>query len=255
MILALMVAAAAGCGSEEKQGGLGGDIEGTFWVLTSYLVDGQMKDAPADYPMDAEFQRGMVSGSSGVNTYGGSYTLSGSSLSVGNLASTMMAGPDEAMQAESAYLKNLEASSSYTAAGDVLTIFGRDGEELLIYARGTETGLTGTTWEATSYNNGTGAVVSILTGTSITAVFDGQGSVAGNSGVNNYNAPCTIDGKSLTIGMPVSSMMAGTAEAMEQEALYLAALQTTATWQVKRGELALRTADGALVASYGAKKQ
>jgi heat shock protein HslJ len=241
----------AGCGSK---GGKGGTLEGIDWVLRSYISGGAMQDVPASVTVDARFEGGRVSGSSGVNTYGATYTLSGSSLTIGDALSTMMAGPPLAMQVEQDYLAALPLSSSFTAGADSLNIYDKDGKQILTYARGQSPSLTGATWEATGYNNGKEAVVSILNGTTITAVFGEDGSLTGSGGVNNYTSTYTTSGKSITITPPMTTLMAGTPEAMEQEAAYLAALPTAATWSIQGSELALRREDGALVASYQAKK-
>jgi heat shock protein HslJ len=241
----------AGCGSK---GGKGGTLEGIDWVLKSYVSGGAMQDVPASVNVDARFEGGRVGGSSGVNTYGATYTLSGSKLTIGDALSTMMAGPPLAMKVEQDYLAALPLSSSFTAEADSLTIFDQDGKQLLVYARGQSPSLTGVTWEATGYNNGKSAVVGILDGTTITATFGEDGSLTGSGGVNNYNSTYTTSGKSITITQPLATLMAGTTEAMEQEAAYLAALPTAATWSIQGSELALRREDGALVASYQAKK-
>lgn len=78
----------------------GGKIEGIRWVLKSYDSKGSTTTAPLNVSIDALFRGGKLSGFSGVNTYQGLYKLSGSNLSVGQLASTMMAGPKDLMDAE-----------------------------------------------------------------------------------------------------------------------------------------------------------
>lgn len=61
-----------------------------------------------------EVRGGKISGNSAVNNYGGPYTAGpGDAFSVGDLASTMMAGPEPDMRSEGAYLKLLsEAEES-----------------------------------------------------------------------------------------------------------------------------------------------
>jgi len=64
-----------------------------------------------------------------------------------------------------------------------------------------------------------------------------------------------VNGNQVTIGPLASTMMfcedpAGT---MDQEAQYLAALQTAATYQIENNVLELRTTDGALAANFTKK--
>lgn len=248
-MLVLTILAGLGCGSKSS-GGTGGSFEGKDWVLLAYDTGSGMRGVPLSVSVDARFEGGRVSGNSGVNTYGASYTASGSSLTVAQAVSTMMAGPAEAMQVEQDYLAALARSSSYTASSDTLTIYDKDGGEILSYNLGKTPDLAGVTWKAVSYNNGTGGVVSVLADTTITAVFGEDDTLTGNGGVNNYNATYRAEGSNLTITAPVTTMMAGSTEAMQQEAAYLAALPTAETWRIRGGELELRRKDGALVVSY-----
>jgi heat shock protein HslJ len=95
------------------------------------------------------------------------------------------------------------------------------------------------------------AVVGIIEGTEINAVFGEDGSLSGSSGCNNYVTSYTAEGDQLTIGRVASTMMfcAEPEGVMEQEAAYLAALETAATFTIVNGQLELRTADGALAVS------
>ena len=85
-----------------------------------------------------KFAGGRISGSSAVNTYGGTYsTGSGGAFAVGQLASTEMAGPEPAMRAEGAYITLLQQARSCKLAGDTLTLFDGNGNESLTFARAT----------------------------------------------------------------------------------------------------------------------
>jgi heat shock protein HslJ len=124
----------------------------------------------------------------------------------------------------------------------------------LVYKAQTQD-LAGTSWEVISYNNGKQAVTSVLAGSSITAEFGKDGTLSGNSGCNSYNGSYTINGNQITIGPLASTRMACSAPegVMEQEAQYLAALETAATYQIEGTVLELRTQDGALAVQYNKK--
>jgi len=132
----------AGCGDDAADGGSdggGGDIgpaalDGTDWSLVRWRETGL---DPADFTITASFADGRISGTSAVNTYGGSYTTGGvNDFSVGDLASTMMAGPEPDMEAEAAYVGLLEDAASFHATETTLTLFGSDGAESLIFTAG-----------------------------------------------------------------------------------------------------------------------
>ena len=128
--LALSVAllAAAGCG------GSGSDaptLDGTAWRLTGWTLSSL---DPNDFTITAKFAGGKISGNSAVNNYGGPYTAGpGDAFSVGDLAGTMMAGPEPDMRAEAAYLKLLSGAKSYKLDGGGLTLFDQNGNESLIF--------------------------------------------------------------------------------------------------------------------------
>jgi len=115
--------------------------------------------------------------------------------------------------------------------------------------------LSGTNWNVIGYNNGKQAVTSVIAGTTLTASFGKDGNLTGSAGCNNYNGPYKVSGSQITIGPLASTMMAcaDPAGVMDQEAQYLAALGTAATYQIENNVLELRTKDGALAADFSKK--
>lgn len=138
----------AGCGGDGADGGTdgGGDtdtgsgeiggaaLDGTDWHLVRWRETGS---DPLDFTITASFADGKIGGTSAVNTYSGAYTTGGvNDFSVGDLASTMMAGPEPDMEAEAAYTRLLEDAASFHATESTLTLFGSDGAESLIFSAG-----------------------------------------------------------------------------------------------------------------------
>ena len=134
--VALAAAVVAGCGSSSGGAGGGGStsaasLAGTSWKLTGWSVSSQ---DPNDFTITAEFQDGRIGGKSAVNQYGGPYTAGDDgSFSVGELVSTMMAGPEPDMRAEQAYLKLLAEAKQFKVDGGTLTLSDANGNESLIY--------------------------------------------------------------------------------------------------------------------------
>jgi heat shock protein HslJ len=138
-VVASVVAFAAGCGSDDGSGGDGGAstsaaaLEGASWRLTGWSVSS--KD-PNDFTITAEFTDGRIGGTSAVNQYGGPYTADDDgSFSVGELVSTMMAGPEPDMEAEQVYLELLAQVDRFAIDGDELTLSAGSGNIALIYTR------------------------------------------------------------------------------------------------------------------------
>lgn len=102
LALTLAAAVAAGCGESSPS------LEGSAWKLTGWSISSQ---DPKDFTITAEFEDGRIGGTSAVNQYGGPYTSGDDgSFSVGELVSTMMAGPETDMQAEASYMTLLAAA-------------------------------------------------------------------------------------------------------------------------------------------------
>lgn len=196
---------------------------------------------------------GGASGFAGCNIYGGDYTVDGNSLTFGPLISTMMACEPALMTLEQAYLAALAKTASFQIVDGQLDLMDANGQMILSFAPLESKTLEGTNWVATSVNNGRQAVVSVQTGTEITALFE-NGQLSGTAGCNNYNASYTIDGDKIAITLPISTMMmcAEPEGLMEQEQAYLAALPQAATFQIREDQLEIRDAGGALLVSYTA---
>jgi heat shock protein HslJ len=122
------VLAAVGC-----SGGGSHALDGTSWRLTGWSVSSL---DPNTFTITADFAGGKISGKSAVNSYGGSYTAGpGSAFSVGEIASTLMAGPEPEMRAEQAYTMLLRQAKSFAVKSDTLTLSDANGNESLIFTR------------------------------------------------------------------------------------------------------------------------
>ena len=228
----------------------GGDLTGQVWVLSELSGNSPVSGTT----ITALFTKdGKVGGSSGCNSYSGEYTTSGSSITFkAPMAMTMMACPDDVMTQETAYMKALEAAKKFSVKGDQLTLSDGDNKALAIYKAQSQE-LSGTSWEVTSYNNGKQAVKSVLVDTTMTANFGEDGTLSGNSGCNEYNGPYKVDGDKIDLGPFASTRMACDQPVMDQETQYLAALETAAKYQIMGNVMEMRTADGALAASFNKK--
>jgi heat shock protein HslJ len=69
-----------------------------------------------------DLEESRVSGSGGANRIMGTFALAENELAFGPLATTMMAGPEEAMRRERAFLDALDRVTSYELEGRVLTL-------------------------------------------------------------------------------------------------------------------------------------
>jgi len=125
-VLVVACSSGGGASSAPSEGGAADPLTGTTWILVS--IDDVAVAAGLEGTL--AFDAGAASGSSGCNTFSGTYTLSGQDLAFGPLATTRMACVDEAASAfEAAYLVALEGVTAWAVPQDV--------------AMGTELTLTG----------------------------------------------------------------------------------------------------------------
>ena len=169
-------------------GGSGGTIEGTNWQLKSYVVSGTSTDVPAGVVVDAKFNGGNVAGFAGCNSYGGTATVSGSTIKIGDIRSTLMLCEGPGGDVETAYLAALPNAATFTATADALTLYDSSGKSILVYAAGSDNPLEGA-WNVTGYNNGNEAFVSPVAGSTMTATFTPDGQVAGSAGLQRLQRP------------------------------------------------------------------
>jgi heat shock protein HslJ len=106
------------------------DLSGTSWEVTSYNNGQQaVTGVLAGTTLTADFASdGTLSGNSGCNTFSGEYKVNGDQITIGPLASTMMACSDPAgvMDQETQYLAALQSAATYQIEGNVLQLRTKD---------------------------------------------------------------------------------------------------------------------------------
>lgn len=103
-------------------------LEGTRWQLSLFTTGDTSSSPLAGTSLTLELAKGQLRGRSGCNTYTGSYSLSGATLSVANLTSTKMACDEAVMQQESVYLGALASTQSFRLESGVLYLTHAGGE-------------------------------------------------------------------------------------------------------------------------------
>jgi len=237
----------AGCASTSGQDK---GPAGTGWKLITLNGQPALPDVTATIIFGSD---GQLSGSTGCNQYTGTYDTSGSQLTLVPSATTMMACPDPVMKQEQVFMATLSATSTYSVKTNQMTLKDASGNELATLLLMSAYSFTNTQWSATGYNNGSQAVVSVVVGSEITAIFGTDGSLNGYDGCNNYNGVFKASGNTITIQLAASTKMACPQPLMDQETQYLNALEKAATFKMGDGTLELHSSDGALQVSYQAK--
>jgi len=233
-----------------------GNVETSHLSLaeTSWTVERLGDDSgPALQELTLTFaENGRVSGHDGCNAFRGDATVKNSTIRIGDkLVGTMVACADDIEARARGYRAALMRATLFRIQNANLELTDADGT-VLIGLTPTPTSLSGTQWDAISYNNGKQAVVSLLNGTSITARFGEDGRITGHAGCNGYFASYKVTGQMIAMGPPASTRKACAEPAgvMEQEMLYLQALEMATQYQVSGKRLELRNIEGALVAAF-----
>lgn len=241
----VVVLAVTGCMSSDESD----DIEDTAWELATLDGTAALEDVTATLEFASE---GELVGSASCNNFFGTWESGDdNSLTLEPGGMTLMACAEPVNQQEQAYLAALSATASFELDGDELTLLDSDDNELATLTELEPADLTGTEWQATSYNNGQEAVVSVAEGTTITALFDEDGTLSGNAGCNQYGTEFEVDDDEITISDAVAmTLIACEQPVMDQESAYVQAIVLAATFDLGSDTLELRDADGALLASY-----
>jgi heat shock protein HslJ len=181
------------------------------------------------------------------NQVGGTYSVSGSSLTLQLGPSTLAACPPDS-QADQ-FLAGLGKVANYTVTGNNLEL-GLQGGGRMQYTAMAAPSLVGPNWQLLAYNNGRNAVQSVMIGTQPTATFGADGQVTGSGGCNTFAGPYQSTARTLSIGPLISTRMACDQPVMDQETAYLAALERTASYRFDSARLVLVDGTGATQAEF-----
>jgi len=220
------------------------------WVVTSYNTDrNDMAPPITGSLLTAVFGAdGTIEGNSGCNHFSGPYTIDGDGIAIGPLASTLVAcASSELQDQEAQYLALLVGSNKWSQDAGVLELQDTTGvgrQTTVIFSAANEAAYLGS-WDVAGFDDGSGAVVSPVSGSTLTAVFHPDGTIEGNAGCNAFSGPYTAIGTSMTIGPLATTRMACSSPALDtQEQQFLTALQSVATWEADDG-ITLRDWGGA----------
>jgi heat shock protein HslJ len=193
-LLPLILAVCVGC--------LGSDfadsLEGS-WQLVSGSVDSQQIPVDPDHPITLTIEGERVNGVAACNSYSGTFDLSGSAITVSDLAMTEMACfPEELMQAEAMYAEAMTRVDS-VALDQQLTLTG-DGVELVFdpVPPPEAADLTNTVWVLDGLIQGD-AVSTPVVDTRATVEFFTDGSMLGDTGCRPFSAQYAVSGDQVTV--------------------------------------------------------
>jgi heat shock protein HslJ len=221
-------------------------LVGTTWTLTTYRANGVMTPASTAAVAPLSFAAaGRLAGSTGCNSFGGTYTATASALTISLANQTLIACPAVLAPQEEAILKQLPSVANYTTTANALTLTDKNKTELFSYAAAS-TGIKDSAWKITGVNNGNGAVSTTALTEKLSASFDAGGQFSGFGGCNRLSGPYKLSGNNgLTIGPLVSTLIGCQGDVGELEAEYSTALAKVASYEISGTKLTLRDKNGA----------
>jgi heat shock protein HslJ len=197
-LLAVLALTAVGClGSDFEQ-----SLQGS-WQLTSGTVDGTEIPLIDSHPITITFDGDRVSGTAACNRFSGDFELSGSIISLGDLAVTEMGCfPPEVMELEMTFIDAITRATT-VAIDNGLVLSGSDVE---LTFGGVEpvpdASLTNTVWVLDGLV--TGDAVSSVLGERATLEFFTDGSVLGGTGCRFFSSSYEMTESDLMISELVS---------------------------------------------------
>ena len=223
-------------------------LTGVIWTLVELNGQQQIPDTEMIASFEAD---GSVSGTAGCNNYTSTYEVSTNQITFGLGAMTRKMCAEDVMEQENEFMVALEAAHTYEVIEGRLYLFDESFNAVAVF-QAVNQGLSGSSWEVVAYNNSQEAVINVIPESQLTISFAEDGQINGNAGCNDYFGAYEVIGENISLG-PIGMTEKACLEpegVMEQEMLFLAALETAATYRVEGSTMEMSSADGASVASF-----
>ena len=246
--------ASSACADQGSTGDGSPPLTGITWILDVGSVEALIGTTAPDARATIRFEEdGQTGGSSGCNTFGGTYSAGDDgfiAIEVGSM--TEMACEEPLMQLESAYVAALGSVDSSDVAGDrsELTLTGEDIALTFVAERPLP--LEGTAWRVDAIATGGDAVSSTSAGSEASLRLEGD-RVSGNASCNQLMGAYEIDGDAgggtIAFSDIATTRKLCSGPVMDQEHAVLSALEAAATYSIEGSTLALADYDGAFLLS------
>jgi heat shock protein HslJ len=216
-------------------------LVGPVWRLERILYNDGKEIRPAAgnrYTMQFLANR-RLEGQADLNRLTGTYTVSGTTLAIGPLASTRIADPPGSIAGE--FTKALGQASSFRVNGDRLLVELKFDSGTMTFVRPTVEPPSVPDSVAIAPIVGAWLLIRmnespLPSGGEIPTIeFEAGGSVGGTTGVNRYRATADVaqlaEGR-LALGQVAMTQRAGPPEAMKRESDFVSALRQVRVWKL-----------------------
>jgi len=195
------------------------NLNGTSWELAQVSQKGKNVVIPKEAKITINFLENEINGFSGINNYSGDYMVKNNFTLSADVATTLMAGPENLMNIEQNFLDILQSFPKISYNASTLTLSNKK-EVWTFKVLTLNKKLKNTSWKLLNMDGKDVSKLISKNENNITLSFNENG-INGNSGINNYFGDYEIVNNNIKIGPLGSTRMAGPENLMKVEREFL----------------------------------
>jgi len=195
------------------------NLNGTSWELIQVSRKGKNVVIPKEAKITINFLENEINGFSGINNYSGDYMVKNNFTLSADVATTLMAGPENLMNIEQNFLDILQSFPKISYNASTLTLSNKK-EVWTFKVLTLNKKLKNTSWKLLNMDGKDVSKLISKNENNTTLSFNENG-INGNSGINNYFGDYEIVNNNIKIGPLGSTRMAGPENLMKVEREFL----------------------------------
>lgn len=195
------------------------NLNGTSWELAQVSQKGKNVVIPKEAKITINFLENEINGFSGINNYSGDYMVKNNFTLSADVATTLMAGPENLMNIEQNFLDILQSFPKISYNASTLTLSNKK-EVWTFKVLTLNKKLKNTSWKLLNMDGKDVSKLISKNENNITLSFNENG-INGNSGINNYFGDYEIVNNNIKVGPLGSTRMAGPENLMKVEREFL----------------------------------
>ncbi|HEX9854122.1 MAG TPA: META domain-containing protein [Acidimicrobiia bacterium] len=225
------------------------DLWNETYSIVGLVVSGATRALVPDSNPSITFNGADMNGTTGCNSFFGTFSVDGDSISLSQLGQTEIGCEEPLTLQEQQIMAVLAAADRWSVEGGILTVGASDGTGALELGRGegppADAGLEGTRWVLDTLVDGDTASTPVA-GAEATLTIEG-GEAGGESGCNSFGGRVTVDPPTITFDEITTTEMACDQAVMDQEAFVYDVLGRATNFSIDGDLLTIDAGGRALV--------
>ena len=220
------------------------NLNGTSWELIQVSRKGKNVVIPKEAKITINFLENEINGFSGINNYSGDYMVKNNFTLSADVATTLMAGPENLMNIEQNFLDILQSFPKISYNGyNASTLTLSNKKEVWTFKVLTlNKKLKNTSWKLLNMDGKDISKLISKNDNNITLSFNENG-INGNSGINNYFGKYEIVNNNIKVSPLGSTEMAGPENLMKIEREFLKLLENSKKIKLSNQKTLVLTTD------------